>query len=66
MAASFEAAGVEQVDPNAGGRGVKLLLGGIEGAHAKLREQGIEVPEVEIRVIWREVLSALREEIEGS
>jgi len=59
---SLAAAGFEEVEPGAGPRGVQLLLGGIEQAHIKLREQGLDVPEVEIRVIWREVLSALREE----
>ncbi len=43
-------------------RGVALLVGSIEAAHAHRRSEGVDFPEVEIREIWRAVLAKLSEE----
>ena len=43
----------------AGVRGTTLMMQEIEAAHARRRRECIEYPEVDIREIWRNVLSAL-------
>jgi len=43
----------------AGARGTTLMMQEIEAVHARRRREGIEYPEVDIREIWRNVLSAL-------
>jgi len=45
-----------------GNRGVELFLQHISETHARRRAEGIEYPEVEIRTIWKDVLSALARE----
>jgi len=43
-------------------RAVELLAKMIHRMHAKSRKEGIDFPEVEIREVWREVLTVLGEE----
>ena len=55
------AAGVHG-EPAAGKRGVQLLDQAIEAAHEQRRSEGVAFPEVDIRVIWQQVLQTLAEE----
>lgn len=57
---SLAAAGFA-VTGEAGERGVRLFLQKIREAHEQRRQEGVEYPEVEVRDIWRDVLSDLIE-----
>ena len=59
---ALSSAGFSCESAGTGERGIELLLQEIQEAHAKRRREGIEYPEVDIRQIWKDVLSALTKE----
>ena len=61
MLAALAAAGCKPHDA-AGLRGVELMRQCIEAAHARLKSDGVEFPEVVICEIWEQILSQLLKE----
>ena len=56
---SLESAGFSGDVSEAGARGATLLMNQIEETHRRRREEGVECPEVDTRIIWRNVLALL-------